>query len=103
MLGTPQLKTSGEVGFADITDGSSNTALAVAVEASSAVIWSKPDDLNADDGEKVVEATDENEDGTTVGLVDGSVRVFEDLDGDTWELLMKISDGQVIDIDALAK
>ncbi len=103
VLGSPQEKSIGEVGFGQIVDGSSNTALAVAVEPSSAVIWSKPDDLQADDGEKVIEVTDENEKGTTVGLADGSVRVFEDLDADTWELLMKISDGQVIDIDALAK
>ncbi len=103
VLGTPQENGIGEIGFGKITDGSSNTALAVVVEPSSAVIWSKPDDLKADDGEKAIEATDENEDGTTVGLTDGSVHVFEDLDAGTWELLMQISDGEVIDIDALAK
>lgn len=103
VLGTPQEKASGQVGFGKIVDGSSNTALAVAVEPSSAVIWSKPDDLKADDGEKAIEATDENEDGTMVGLADGSVHVFEDLDAGTWESLMKISDGEVIDINALAK
>lgn len=103
VLGTLQKEKAGENGFGKIVDGSSNTALAVVVEPSAAVIWSKPADLEADDGEKTVEMTDENEGGTTVGLTDGSVHVFESLDADTWELLMNIGDGQVIDIDALAK
>ena len=104
LLGTPQDNAPGEVGFGDIVDGSSNTVLAVAVEPSSSVIWSKPEDLDVGDGgEKVVEATDENEDGTHIGFGDGSVIVVEDVEAERWENLMNISDGQVIDREALVK
>ena len=97
ILGTPQERGFGEVTFGKMNDGSSNTVLAVAVEPSSAVEWSKPEDLYADqDGEKVVEATDENEDGTTIGLCDGSVHVFGEVDAESWEVMMNISDGGMI-------
>ena len=88
----------------NISDGSSNTVLAVSVEPSSAVIWSKPDDLDtAAGGEKVIEATDENEKGTGVAICDGSVHLLGEIESEDWELLMDISDGNVIDINALAK
>lgn len=104
VLGTPQKKPPGEIGFGQITDGSSNTLMAVAVEPSSAVIWSRPVDLDtADGGEKVIEVTDENEDSTVIGFCDGSVRSTGDLDAEDWILLMDIADGEVLDIEALVK
>lgn len=104
VLGTPQEKAAGEIGFGKITDGSSNTLMAVAVEPSSAVIWSKPVDLDtADGGEKVIEATDENEDPTVIGFCDGSVRSVDDLDAEDWMLLMDIADGEALDVEALVK
>lgn len=83
--------------IADITDGTSNTIMAVETDAEHAVLWTKPDDLPFDPKQPTKGfGVDEN------GLVralfcDGSVRGLKSsLTAETWRRLLLRNDGQQI-------
>jgi hypothetical protein len=82
--------------FAAVTDGTSNTALAITVDDAAAVIWTKPDDyvFDVDDPFRGVPKTDFN-----VLRCDGSVtRISQKIGAEMWRRLLDKSDGQVVEI-----
>ncbi|HSG73100.1 MAG TPA: DUF1559 domain-containing protein, partial [Planctomycetaceae bacterium] len=81
--------------FADITDGTSNTLLAV--ETKQEVPWTKPEDLTFDPDKDVTELGGYYERGFIALICDGSVRfISEDLDEKILKLLIQRNDGQPI-------
>lgn len=91
--------TDNGTGFRDITDGTSNTILAVVAGPESAEIWTKPGGLefNADDPKKILGKLAEE---FLVLICDGSVRyVKSDINDDTLRKLIQRNDGMPVDIE----
>jgi hypothetical protein len=86
------------VGFADITDGTSNTLLTVAAGDEKAVIWTKPDDFNPDEAmSPVLELMGLNSGGFQAGFGDGSVRfISQSIDPSVLEALFTRNGGEVV-------
>ena len=83
--------------FADIIDGSSNTALAVNVADEAAVIWTKPDDLEVDLDNPWNHLDDTNPAGIQVTFCDGSVQMLPpDTTARFLKLLFQRNDGQAL-------
>ena len=83
--------------FANITDGLSNTLLALKVPDESAVVWSKPDDfdISAADLMEVLKASQKP---VQIAIADGSVRMVEPAAlEEILEALLTCSGGEVID------
>jgi prepilin-type processing-associated H-X9-DG protein len=82
------------IGFADITDGTSNTIMVV--EAAKGVPWSKPEDIQYDP--KKMPALDFSwNKRCQVAFFDGSVRsLSKNIPEKTWHLLFQRADGQLI-------
>jgi prepilin-type processing-associated H-X9-DG protein len=86
------------VKIAEITDGTSNTIMAVDVNDDSAVIWTKPDDWDVDPEPKTRALFGHHRDGTSVLFADGSVRFLkETLDPLTLRKLSTRNGGEVVD------
>ncbi|MDA1231420.1 MAG: DUF1559 domain-containing protein [Planctomycetota bacterium] len=88
------------VGLRDITDGTSNTILAVAAAADTAEVWTKPGGLefNPDDPKKVLGQLG-NE--FLVLMCDGYVRYLKsDIDEDTLRKLIQRNDGMHFDLES---
>jgi RNA polymerase sigma factor (sigma-70 family) len=82
--------------IADITDGLSNTIMAV--EAGNPVPWTKPEDLPYDDAKPVPKLGGLFADNFNALFADGSVRVFKKKFNDKiFRLYITCADGQVID------
>ncbi len=87
------------VGLGEITDGSSNTLLAVMAGPETAEIWTKPGGLefNADEPRKVFGTLGEQ---FLVLMCDGAVRYLNsDLDDETLRNLIQRHDGNVVEIE----
>jgi hypothetical protein len=91
------IKSGQKLGFAGITDGSSNTLFCV--EAGKPVTWTKPDDLDFDG--KTVPALGGMFDGKFHGaMCDGSVRRFKKgADADVMRRLIGPADGEIVSVD----
>jgi hypothetical protein len=63
--------------FRDFLDGTSNTLMAVTVEPSAAVIWTKPDDLVVDPKMPLKNLSGPQADSFTAAFADGSAREFK--------------------------
>jgi hypothetical protein len=88
------------LGIAAITDGTSNTILAV--EAGKAVPWTKPDDVPYDAKDNLPKLGGLFKEGFHILMADGSVRfVRRDFDQQTLRLAITRNDGQVVDLDKL--
>ncbi len=85
--------------LADIHDGTSNTALIVEVSAEHAVTWTQPEDFSGD-GKSLLEKTKGIRAGDEMMLImtDGSVHVIPPQDAEMMENLLKINDGNLVDI-----
>ena len=84
-------------GFPDITDGTSNTLLAVVAGPETADVWTKPGGLefNADDPKKVLGMIGEQ---FLALICDGSVRfIRSDIDDVTLRILIQRNDGMPLD------
>ena len=85
------------IGFADITDGTSNTALVVEVSDAKAVEWTRPDDFAYDPENPGVGLFGAYPGGTNLALADGSVRFISDgIQPEILDRLFNRHDGQVI-------
>ncbi len=90
---------AGSTGFGKIIDGSSNTVLMIEVNASSAVPWTKPEDLPADAGE-IVKKTKGIRVGNSfvVAMCDGSLRTLDSDSADLLKSMLTKSGGEVVEI-----
>jgi hypothetical protein len=85
--------------FMDITDGTSNTILAV--EAKRDVPWTKPEDIPFDPNGPVPELGNVSPDGFDVAFVDGAVRfISKTVNPQVLKALITRSGGEVISTDA---
>ncbi len=86
-----------KLGFADITDGSSNTIFAAQMNRQSAVPWTKPADIPFEVGTKVTQLAETQNGRIRAALCDGSVQEIsiEELD-DNLENLIQRNDGNTI-------
>ena len=83
--------------FADITDGTSNTVLAVEVNSEMAVTWTQPKDFTPDKNNPLQGLGRVNPGGFIVTFVDGSTHfIGNNVDIESWKNLMTIGDGNVI-------
>ena len=97
--GTMQDPDEKKLGFGDITDGSSNTILAVEANENAAIEWSKPQDLELDKDRPGKDVGDLRPGGFNVVLCDGSVHfVSSDIDGETLINLILRADGNIANI-----
>jgi len=88
--------------LADITDGSSNTLMAVEVDDSKAVIWTKPDDLNFNRENPLAGLGGLWQSGFIALFCDGSVRLISTgIDPSLMRNLVNRHDGNVVDSNAL--
>jgi hypothetical protein len=82
--------------FSDITDGSSNTVLAVEVNAEQAVVWSRPVDYEPDSRNPLAGLGGVYPGGFNASKADGSVQFISNgIDPETWLKLLTIAGGEV--------
>lgn len=82
--------------FAEITDGSSNTAWIVEANQDQAVTWTEPRDWTPNESNPMDGLGRVNPGGFIVTFVDGSVRfINNDVDQKTWKSLLTIGGGEV--------
>jgi hypothetical protein len=83
--------------FSKITDGTSNTIMAVEVHPSAAVIWTKPDDLVIDEPEPLKALRNQPNNGFSAVFCDGSVRfISNNVDLKTFRHLLQMNDGNPV-------
>lgn len=89
-----------EITFSKITDGSSNTLLAICVADKHAAVWTKPDDWQVDFADVTAELKQDGRKYVEAALADGSVhRIFIDAAVEKWEPLLKYADGGIVTVD----
>jgi hypothetical protein len=87
-----------EIRMADITDGTSNTIMAVETCDAKAVPWTKPDDFTPDEKNPAAGLGGLFPGGFSAAFCDGSVRFISSaIDAETLRRLFNRHDGQVID------
>jgi prepilin-type processing-associated H-X9-DG protein len=85
------------IGIRDITDGTSNTIMAV--ESNDPVIWTKPDDAVFDPGQPLPKMTPIYPGGLNVAMFDGSVRMLSpQLEEKMWRALITRVGGEAINM-----
>ena len=83
-------------GFAEITDGLSNTVATVEVNPNQAVNWTEPKDWTPDERNPMQGLGSVNPGGFIVSMGDGSVRfISSNLDPETWKALLTTNGGEV--------
>ena len=91
-----------ETRLADITDGSSNTLMAVEVDDAKSVVWTKPDDLDFNAANPLAGLGGLWNSGFVAAFCDGSVRfISRGIDPITMTNLVNRHDGNPIDADSL--
>lgn len=96
----PSAATEGHTGgvrFAEVTDGLSNTIMAIEAGPDSAEIWTKPEEFVPNEKEPLQGVTGARNGGFMAALGDGSVRfISNSIDPEVLLLLFKRNDGQAI-------
>ena len=89
----------GGVQIRDVTDGLSNTVLLVEVSPDKSVVWTKPDDWEADLADPWAALRREGRGSVVVGFGDGSVRVFdeESVPGEKLRKFLTRAGGEVVE------
>ena len=88
-----------QFGFGDITDGSSNTILAISAAEDLAVEWTKPADISLGDYKSREPKQLFKNGEVNVVLYDGSThQMSEDVDAKNLQNLILRNDGQVVDV-----
>ncbi len=88
------------VGFANVTDGSSNTIAVVQTAKAKAVPWTKPDDFTLDDMKPLEGLVDAEAEGFHAAFADGSVQwIPAAVDAATLKALITRGGGEVVRID----
>ncbi len=87
-----------KVGFGNITDGTSNTALFVEADPDSAVEWTKPTDWEMDPADPLRGLGNLRPGGFNVAFCDGSCHFISNtMDPENWRNIVTIADGNVVD------
>ncbi len=87
-----------KIGLANITDGTSNTAMFVEADPASAVEWTKPTDWEMDPDDPMRGLGNLRPGGFNAVFCDGSVHFLSNmLDPDTWRNIVTMADGNVVD------
>ena len=87
-----------EIRFKDITDGSSNTILIVAVAREHAVPWTKPTDWQVDSNDPTALLREPNRTEVEFAIADGSTRrISISTESKTWNQLIQKADGSAVE------
>ena len=88
------------IGFAKITDGTSNTIFIAQMNRQSAIPWTKPDDVKFTPGTPVTQLAETAEGSVIVALTDGSAHraKLEKMNSKKLEYLIQRNDGNVVSI-----
>lgn len=87
-----------ETDFADVTDGTSNTALIVEVNADRAVDWTRPVDYVPDPKKPLDGLGNTQPGGFIVALADGSTQfISNSINPEVWLKLMTMNGGEIVD------
>lgn len=90
-------RTGKDTGFADITDGSSNTIMVVEVDDEAAVPWTKPADWEFDANDPMQGIGNTRPGGFLAGFADGSVQMIEKgIDPAIVKALMTMAGGEQV-------
>lgn len=89
-----------KVGFGQISDGTSNTALVVEANEELAVEWTKPQDYECDQKNPLKGLGGLQPGGFLVGFADGSVQFLRSsMDPENWKWITQKNDGRVVNWD----
>lgn len=87
-----------DVGFGNITDGSSNTILCVEANEDAAIEWTKPQDLSLDKANPRADVGDLRPGGFNIVLCDGSTHfVASGIDAELFVNMILMNDGNIVD------
>ncbi len=86
-----------EIGFRDITDGTSNTIMGVEALGDAAVPWTKPSDLEIDPDNPMANLVDTSRQGFNAMFGDGSVRfITNSIDPEVFKAMLTRNGGEII-------
>jgi prepilin-type processing-associated H-X9-DG protein len=87
------------LGFAQISDGTSNTIVLVEADADQAVEWTKPDDIEFDPNNPMAGFGKLRPGGCNAAFCDGHVQfISNDVDPQTLKALVTRNGGEVVDV-----